>query len=94
MEKSTFKVKAKQQIDEIFSKIDLLEAEKEKSKHEMKAEYMDKITKLHEQKGEQKNKLEDLENATEDKWDETKEAFVSAVRSFDEGIHKINTALN
>jgi hypothetical protein len=89
MEREIFKNKAKESIDEVFAKIDELEAKKDQAMAGMKAEYTEKLAELKAKKDELQANYDQLLVATEDNWEEVKEAFSSASVSFKEGISKI-----
>ncbi|SDB92828.1 sll1863 family stress response protein [Williamwhitmania taraxaci] len=92
MDKQTFKENAKKSIDDIFAKIEELEAKNENFKERSKIEYDENLAELKAKRDELQAKYRELENATEEKWDEVKIAFSSASESFKEGFSKI-TAL-
>ena len=91
MDRETFKENAKKSIDDLFAKIDELEAKKDKAKAETQAEYEAKINELKAKKEELLKKYEELNNATDEKWDEIKITFSSAMDSFKEGFSKISS---
>ena len=89
MDREKFKNQAKKSIDEIFAKIDILEAKKEKAVGEVKAEYEKRIIELKAKKIELLAKYNKLVSASEENWEEVKNAFSSASESFKEGFSKI-----
>lgn len=89
MNKEDFKKKAKKSIDDIFAKIDELEAKKDKVKGDAKAKYEEKLNKLKTKKKELQAKYDALVNASDEKWEEEKSTFSSATDSFKEGFSKI-----
>jgi hypothetical protein len=89
MDKENFKNKAKQSIDDIFAKIDELEAKKDKAIGEAKIEYEKRILELKSKKVELQAKYNKLVNASDENWEEVKNAFSSASDSFKEGFSKI-----
>ncbi len=88
MEREDFKNKAKKSLDEIFAKIDELEAKKDKAFNEVKAEYEETISELKKKKDELLTKYNRLSNASEEDWEEIKNAFSSASVSFKDGVSK------
>jgi hypothetical protein len=91
MTREEFKKNAKKNLDDIFAKIDELEAKKDLAVQEAKLEFEQKIAELKQKKVELKAKFEKLENASEEKWEETKNAFASASVNFREGFSKISS---
>lgn len=89
MERETFKNRAKENIDEIFAKIDELEARKEQAIGDVKAEYDQEMAALKAKKEELIAKYHQLIDASEANWDEVKGTFISAKDSFKEGFSKI-----
>ncbi|MDD2584391.1 MAG: hypothetical protein WCR61_07860 [Bacteroidales bacterium] len=93
MSKEHFKTKAKNSIDDIFAKIDALEAKKDKVKGDTKAEYEAKLNNLKIKKKELQAKYDALINSSEEKWEEVKSTFSSAKDSFKEAFSKISSLI-
>jgi len=93
MDKENFKKEAKKSLNDLFAKIDELEAKKDKVKADAKAEYEEKLSRLKLQKNHLQAKYDELINASEEKWDEVKSAFSSATDSFKDGFSKIASLL-
>lgn len=91
MNKEEFKAKAKQKIDEFNAKINELKAERAAAKEDAKSDYDEALRELESKKSELDNKYSELENAADDKWEETKVAFLSASKDFEEGFSKIKS---
>jgi chromosome segregation ATPase len=89
MNKKDFKTKAKKSIDDIFAKIDALEAKNDKVKGDAKAEYEENLSNLKAKKKELQAKYDGLDSASDEKWEEVKSTFSSATDSFKEGFSKI-----
>ena len=89
MNREKFKEKAKKKIDEIFAKIDDLEAKKDLAVGQTKIEYEKKIAELKLKKDELSAKYDKLVNATEENWEEVKTAFSDASKSFKNGFSSI-----
>jgi uncharacterized coiled-coil DUF342 family protein len=89
MNKENFKKEAKKSIDDVFAKIDELEAKKDKVKEDAKAEYEEKLKNLKTKRKELQAKYDALVNASDEKWEEVKSTFSSATDSFKEGFSKI-----
>lgn len=94
MNKEEFKAKANQTIDEVFAMINTLKAKRDAAKEDAKSDYDEAIKELKSKKSEMESKLADLEDATEDKWEEAKIAFSSASDSFKEGFEKLKSLLS
>ena len=92
MDKETFKLEANKRIDDISEKIDILTAKKDAAVAEWKEEYNDKLIMLKEKKAVVKQRFDELEGASEEKWEEVKAGFSAASESFKEGFSKL-TAL-
>jgi peptidoglycan hydrolase CwlO-like protein len=90
-DREIFKKKAKKNIDEIFGKIDKLEAKKDNVTEKAKAEYKELMADLKSKKADLQAKYKKLENATEDKWEDVKKTFSNAADSFEEGFSKIGS---
>ena len=94
MDRENFKNKAKQAIDDMFAKIDELEAKRGKIHGEAKAEYDNMIKQMKKRKDQLVAKYNKLKSIKKDEeWDEVKKSFSSASRSFREGISKIGDLL-
>jgi len=94
MDKENFKKQVNKAIDELFAKIDELESKKGKIREDAKAEYENMIGELRRKKDELMAKFNDLKNIKDEDWDEVKDSFVVASKSFMEGISKIGDLLN
>lgn len=89
MDKQEFKTKANRVIDKLFKKIEELDEKKDHVEDEMKEEYYEKIEALKEKRDHLKAKLDALEDVGEEKWDDIKDAFTSASKSFKVGLKKL-----
>lgn len=94
MNKETYKAKAKEELNELFARLNELENQKDISEAEAKAEYDSKINELKTKKSELETKYAQLEDASEDKWEEAKEAFSAASEDFKTGFSKITDLVN
>ncbi|MCB0652966.1 MAG: hypothetical protein KDC85_16935 [Saprospiraceae bacterium] len=92
MDKQRFKAKAKKQIDEVFDKINELEAKSDQVKENLKDTYHEQIRTLKSQKEDLKSKYESLEDTAEEKWDEFQEAFSERAETFKQGVSKLTAA--
>jgi len=91
MEKQEFKEKAKKRIDEIFAKIDELEASKDKVKDDFREKYNESIADLKKKKDVLIARYNELDEAKDSKWAEVKDAFSDASDSFKEGFSKLTS---
>ena len=89
MNKQNFQSKASQTIDEIFDKIDELEAKKDHTLDEANPEIENMISELHSMKDELLASYARLFNADEENWEEVKYAFSAARVSFREGVEGV-----
>jgi formiminotetrahydrofolate cyclodeaminase len=89
MEKEDFKRKAKESIDEIFARIDELDAKKDVAFGKAKAEYEEMIVELKTKKDELQAKFKKLMDGSDDEWEEVQNAFSSAKDSMKEGFSKM-----
>lgn len=85
------KEKIKKLIDEMDDQVNVLETKVENLKGTMKADYKDKLSALKVKRDEFRASYEKLADATEEKWEETREVFVSASESFKEGFNKLKS---
>jgi len=89
MDREEFKKKAMQSLNEIFARIDELDAKKDKVKANVKAEYEEKLSRLKTQKANLQQKYEKLTDASEEKWEEVKDGFNNATKSLNEGFSEL-----
>jgi len=89
MDKEALKREAKQKIDDVFTKIEELEAKKDQFSSEMRDDYEQRIAQLRSKRDDLMAKYEELQQASESKVAEVKSAFDSAAKSFEEGFSKI-----
>ena len=71
--------------------IGVLEAKAESAKAEAKVEYKEKLADLKAKRNEMNAKYDELADATEEKWEESKGIFASASESFKEGFNKLKS---
>jgi len=91
MTREEFKEKAKQGIDELFTKIDELEKKKDDVTDDLKNSYNDQISELNKRKEELKLKFLKLMGATDQDWEEHKNSFDSTYATFKEGYYKLSS---
>jgi len=87
MNKEEFKARASQTIDEVSAKINELKANKESFKEDAKQTYNETLKDLESIKADLKTKYANLENASEDKWDELKKSVASATESMKKTLY-------
>jgi predicted nucleic acid-binding Zn-ribbon protein len=91
MNREEFKANAKKSIDNIFAKIDELDAKKDKAKAETRGKYEEHLAALKAQREDLMAKYNNLSEASGEKWEETKDAFSAAAESFKTGFDKIKS---
>lgn len=91
MDKESFKRNAKNSIDEIFAEIHKLQEKAKKAEGATKAMYEEKAAGLKSKMKDLQAKYDELENATEEKWEDVKKAFSSVLESIKEGLNKITS---
>jgi len=89
MDKETYKAKAKKSIDDIFNKIDELEASKDQAQEGAKQKYTEKIEELKEKRNDLQLKYNELVNATEEKWETAKTKFSESADYFKKGFAEL-----
>ena len=89
MDKEDFKTRAKNSIDELFAKIDELEAKKGGTFEKAKEEYEEMISQLKVKKDELQAKYRKLMDGSDDEWDDVKSAFSNASENLKEGFSKM-----
>jgi len=91
MNKEEFKVVAAKTIDDVSEKIDHLKTKKDSAQGDLLLKYEQSLKEIEAKGDELKVQYAELENASEQKWDEVKKAFTSASDSFKEGFVKISS---
>lgn len=81
MDKQEFRLKAKKGIDDIFNKINELEAKKNIVKDEVKVKYNERIKELKIKKADLLKNYNCLIESADEKWEETKIMFTKALDS-------------
>lgn len=89
MEREKFKEKAKKSIDDIFAKIEELEAKKDSAQENLKGKYNELIEDLKAKKNDLQLKYNALELSSDEKWTEAKENFSRSAEFFKEGFSKL-----
>lgn len=89
MERTEFKEKAKKSIDDIFARIDELEAKKDNAKDNLKEKYQEIIENLKEKRDDLKLKYKNLEESSDERWSQAKEDFSRSAEFFRDGFSKL-----
>ncbi len=91
MNQKEFKVNSTQTIDEVFAKINGLNAKKESAQGDANSKFEESLKDLETKKEDLEAKYVELENASEKKWDEIKNAFSSASYFVKDELAKITS---
>ncbi|MFP4556960.1 MAG: hypothetical protein ACLFNU_08835 [Bacteroidales bacterium] len=91
MTREEFKEKAKQGLDDLFTKIDELDKKKDLVSDDLKNSYHEQIEELNKRKHELKSKFLKLMGASENDWEEHKNSFNSTYDTFKEGYYKLSS---
>ncbi len=89
MERNEYRENVKKAIDEIFDQIEVLKTKADNASEEVKQEYHQKIKELELLRDQMENKLQEIANAADDKWDDVKKTVNSSFESFREGFQKL-----
>jgi DNA repair exonuclease SbcCD ATPase subunit len=89
MDKQEFKQKAKQKIDDVFTRINQLEAKKDKIADSMKSSYETQLAELRKQKQELEKSYHQMEETSGERWDEARQHFSQSAEAFKEGVSKL-----
>jgi len=93
MDKETFKHNAKKGIDEIFEAIDRVQERANVVGGEARDKFNERLEELREKRKDIQAKYDALGNTSEERWEEVRGAFSSALDSFKEGVKKITSLL-
>jgi hypothetical protein len=93
MDKETFKQNAKNGIDEIFDAIERVQERANVVGEEARIRFNETLVELREKKKDIQAKYDELEDSSDEKWEEVKGAFSSAFDSFKEGLKKITSII-
>jgi predicted nuclease with TOPRIM domain len=93
MDKETFKQNAKNGIDELFDAIERVQERANIVGEEAKVRFNETLVELREKKKDIQAKYDELENTSDEKWEEVKSTFSSAFDSFKEGLKKITSIM-
>lgn len=93
MNKQEFKAKANQTIDEISAKINELKADKESAQENIKKQLEENIRSLEVKESELKDRLKDLENASESQWEDAKKTFSTIREKYNKTLSEIESQL-
>ena len=87
MTRQEFKKKAKENIDSLFQQVDQLEEKAMEVKGDAKDRIQVKLKALREQKEDLNEKLNNLEESTEENWTRMVNAFSNGLESFKKTLH-------
>ena len=93
MDKETFKQNAKNTVDEIFDAIERIQEKATIVEGEAKVRFEQNLVELKVKMNELQAKYNKLDNASDEKWEEVKNAFSAASESFKEGFKKITSLI-
>jgi hypothetical protein len=88
------KKETKQEIDNIFATLEKWKAKKDEVQKESKAEYEAKIQELESKKKDLQLRYDEIEGATEEKWNEISEAVSKSSEDFKKGFSKLQEAIS
>lgn len=94
MNREEFKKEAKKNIDELVHRIDEMERKKENMKDNIREQYESKLRTLRNNKEELQLKYKRLNEASNDQWQEAKEAFSNASDHFKQGFRELTSITN
>jgi len=82
MNRTEFKVKALENIDQLFNKVDEMEQKKELLTEKLKKEYYKQVADLKERKADLVKKLDAVESAPESKFEAAKQAYSETLKRY------------
>lgn len=88
MTRQEFKEKAKESIDELTSQVNRIEHKAQEISGEAQAEIQKKLKTLREQKDTLIGQYEQLQQATEENWENLQNAFTKGVRAFKQTLEQ------
>lgn len=94
MNKQEFKEKANQAIDQISDGFSELKNQKENVQADLRSKYDEALTDIESKKSDLQSKYAELEGASEEKWDEMRDAFSAAVASMNESVSKLGSLIS
>jgi len=89
MDKEKFKAEANAAIDSIFSKIEKLEQKKDDLSDSVKQKYDNQLAELNKRKAKMKEQLENIQQNSEDNWEEAKEIFSESLEHYKAGFAEL-----
>jgi outer membrane murein-binding lipoprotein Lpp len=91
MNREEFREKAKKGIDELFAKIEELEAKSGDLKEKSKVKYREIMAEIKEIEAELEAKYKKLEESGDSKWADTKAAFSKSAEAFKEAFQHLTS---
>lgn len=89
MDKQKFKAEANAAIDNIFSKIEKLEQKRDDLNDSVRQKYDKQLAELNKRKTEMKEQLENIQQSSEENWEETKEIFSESMEHYKAGFAEL-----
>ncbi|MEX1002724.1 MAG: hypothetical protein WDZ35_11465 [Crocinitomicaceae bacterium] len=94
MDKETFKIEAKEKIEDISSEFEQLEKKSEKLSSEIKKDFKQKLDSLKEQKKKLESKFEEVKASSQLNWEIVQETFENTENSIKSGINELTESVN
>lgn len=89
MNRAEIREQAKKQLDDLFKKIDEVEAQQERVKGDARARFEKELGELKARRKELEGKYRELETASEEKLDQIDKALQDSAKSFKEGLNRL-----
>lgn len=89
MDKTTFKVKTLEAIDAMYDEVDKLHQRRDKLNATLKESYDKRLEDLNRRKTELQRKLKAVEDASEENWQQAKEALSTSMEHYKAGFNEL-----
>jgi predicted nucleic acid-binding Zn-ribbon protein len=89
-ERDAYIEKARAQLDQLSSRIDLLQARASEAKADARIEYERELDRLRERRDAARSKLEDVRGASGAAWEDVREGFEQAWEALGEAVTQAN----
>jgi predicted nucleic acid-binding Zn-ribbon protein len=89
MDKTTFKIKALETIDTMYDEVDKLHQRRDKLNDSLKESYDKSLEDLNRRKTELQEKLKAVENASEENWQQAKDALSKSMEHYKAGFNEL-----
>ena len=90
MDRTQFKLKANEAIDNIFDKAEKLDSRRQTLNDSAKRQYDKQMISLKQRKKDLQEKYNELQKAGNDRWEETKQAFSSSLDHYKAGFEELS----